>query len=150
MAVEIREQAFDPWQLLSQYQTCSPHLTTNCGATAVFVGSMRDVNEGDRVHHMSLEHYPEMTDRTLRKICDDATARWGLLDVLVVHRVGELDPGDPIVLVAVWSAHRAAAFEASRHIMEALKSTAPFWKKEMLDDGSRWVTKNTAGTVVDD
>jgi molybdopterin synthase catalytic subunit len=73
-----------------------------------------------------------------------------LLESLIIHRVGDLNPGDPIVLVAVWSMHRAAAFEASRHIMEDLKSRAPFWKKESLDDGHRWIAANTPGTTAHD
>jgi molybdopterin synthase catalytic subunit len=86
-----------------------------------------------------------MTEKHLEKICAAAADRWDLLDTLVVHRVGELHPADPIVLVAVWSAHRKDAFEACRHIMEDLKSNAPFWKKEQLQSGHRWVEKNTAG-----
>ena len=113
------------------------------GATAVFVGSMRDFNEGDDVQQMWLEHYPGMTEKHLQTIADEAMQKWDLLDVLLVHRVGEINPGDPIVLVAAWSAHRAAAFDASRYLMEELKSRAPFWKKEQLDSSSRWVEKNT-------
>ncbi|MGD8483625.1 MAG: molybdenum cofactor biosynthesis protein MoaE, partial [Thioalkalispiraceae bacterium] len=115
------------------------------GATAVFVGSMRDFNEGDDVQKMWLEHYPGMTEKHLEKIAHEAMQKWDLLDVLLVHRVGEIGPGEPIVLVAAWSAHRAAAFEASRYLMEELKSRAPFWKKEQLDNSSRWVAKNTPG-----
>jgi molybdopterin synthase catalytic subunit len=94
---------------------------------------------------MVLEHYPGMTEKHLEKICEQARTRWELNDSLIVHRVGELHPGDPIVLVAVWSAHRKAAFEASRWLMEELKTQAPFWKKEQLADASRWVEKNTPG-----
>ena len=115
------------------------------GATAVFVGTMRDLNEGDTVHGMLLEHYPGMTEKYLEKISRAAVERWNLLDSLIVHRVGELLPGEPIVLVAVWSAHRKEAFEASRWLMEELKSKAPFWKKERLAEGSRWVEHNTPG-----
>jgi molybdopterin synthase catalytic subunit len=147
MAVVIFDKPFDPWQELRRYEQRHIELLGKFGATAVFVGSMRDFNEGDNVHAMTLEHYPGMTERHLEQICADATKRWGLLETLVVHRVGDLEPGQPIVLVAVWSAHRAAAFEASRHIMEDLKSRAPFWKKEVLDDGHRWVAKNTPGST---
>jgi molybdopterin synthase catalytic subunit len=94
---------------------------------------------------MTLEHYPGMTEKELERIIGEAHERWQLLDELVIHRVGELLPNEPIVLVAVWSAHRKDAFEACRHIMEALKSRAPFWKKERLDQGVRWVDKNTDG-----
>jgi len=96
---------------------------------------------------MTLEHYPGMTERYLEEICHEANQRWELVEILVVHRVGDLLPGEPIVLVAVWSGHRAAAFEASRHVMEELKSHAPFWKKETLDRGQRWVSKNSDGST---
>ncbi|MGB5727905.1 MAG: molybdenum cofactor biosynthesis protein MoaE, partial [Thiogranum sp.] len=92
-----------------------------------------------------LEHYPGMTESYLEKISRDAVQRWDLMDSLIVHRVGELLPGEPIVLVAVWSMHRKAAFEASRYLMEELKSKAPFWKKEQLREGARWVERNTPG-----
>ena len=145
MAVSISHGAFDPWQQLQQHQ--QQHLTEGqFGATATFVGTMRDFNEGDDVRSMTLEHYPGMTEHQLEEIICEAEERWSLQDVLIVHRVGEINPGDPIVLVACWSAHRAAAFDACRHLMEALKSRAPFWKKETLTDMShRWVEKNTDG-----
>ena len=143
--IAIRNQPFDPWQELREYEQHGGPAAGASGAAAVFVGTMRDLNEGDRVHGMTLEHYPGMTEQHLEQICADAAARWQLLDTLVIHRVGELHPADPIVLVAVWSAHRKDAFEACRFIMEDLKSKAPFWKKEQLDSGSRWVEKNTPG-----
>jgi len=116
------------------------------GAAAHFIGTMRNHNEGDAVSSLTLEHYPAMTAKELAKIIDDAHAKWNLIDALIVHRVGTMTPGDPIVLTAVWSAHRADAFEACRYLMEELKSRAPFWKKETLADGKdRWVEKNTAG-----
>jgi molybdopterin synthase catalytic subunit len=86
-----------------------------------------------------------MTGRYLERIAREAVTRWDLLDCLVVHRVGRLEPGEPIVLVAVWTAHRAAAFEACRYLIEELKHRAPFWKKETLLDGERWVESNTPG-----
>ena len=147
MTVVIVEESFDPWRELARYQNEHAALLGKYGATAVFVGSMRDFNEGEDVHAMTLEHYPGMTERHLAELCAEATQRWDLLETLVIHRVGELRPGDPIVLVAVWSAHRAAAFDASRHVMEALKSHAPFWKKELLDEGHRWVANKTPGTT---
>ena len=147
MAVEIFDQAFDPWHELQRYQREHADLLGKFGATAVFVGSMRDFNEDEDVHRMTLEHYAGMTERYLEGICVAANQRWDLLEILVIHRVGDLFPGDPIVLVAVWSAHRAAAFEASRHVMEELKSNAPFWKKEFVDEGHRWIAKNTPGAT---
>lgn len=147
MTVKVTAQAFEPWQELATFEQENASLRGKCGASAVFVGTMRDFNAGDPVRAMTLEHYPGMTERHLDEICANARGRWDLLATLVVHRVGELLPGDPIVLVAVWSAHRAAAFEASRFIMEDLKSRAPFWKKELLDEGHRWVAENTPGTT---
>ena len=144
MQIEIKDAPFEPYSLLTQYQD-RVGFAGKYGATAVFVGSMREFNEGDDVSAMWLEHYPGMTEKYLEKISAEAAAKWDILDSLIVHRVGEMQPNDPIVLVAVWSAHRAAAFEASRYLMEELKSRAPFWKKESLADKSRWVEKNTEG-----
>lgn len=144
MAVEIHNQSFNPWQVIQQYQ--QQHIEAGkYGATASFVGTMRDFNEGDTVQAMTLEHYPGMTESYLDKICDEAKDRWDIMDCLIVHRVGEIMPDDPIVLTVVWSAHRAAAFDACRFLMEELKSKAPFWKKENLEQGHRWVEKNTPG-----
>ena len=144
MPSEIRTEAFDPWQETQQYQQA--HLTDGkYGATASFVGTMRDFNQGDDVTSMALEYYPGMTESYLDKICNEAKQRWDLLDCLIVHRVGEIFPNDPIVLTVVWSAHRKASFEACRYLMEELKSRAPFWKKEGLSEGHRWVDKNTPG-----
>ena len=143
--VEVREAAFDPWHYLAQWQA-QQATNTRSGATAVFVGTMRDFNEGDDVTGMFLEHYPGMTQRQLTELTQTVVQQWSLDAALVVHRVGELTPAEPIVLVAVWSAHRAAAFAACREIMETLKHAAPFWKRETLVDGSvRWVEKNTPG-----
>lgn len=147
MRVELCETAFDPLRELRRHQNSMAGLGSRFGATASFIGTMRDHNEGEPVKRMRLEHYPGMTERYLQRLAENALGRWQLLDVLIVHRVGDLYPDDPIVLVAVWSAHRAAAFEACRSLMEALKAQAPFWKKEFLADGERWVEKNTPGYV---
>jgi molybdopterin synthase catalytic subunit len=120
--------------------------TGGVGAVCVFVGSMRDLNEGRPVSAMTLEHYPGMTERELARIEQEARARWPLLDTLVVHRYGRLTPGDRIVLVAVASAHRDAAFDACRFLIDWLKTKAPFWKAEETDAGRRWV----AARVEDD
>jgi molybdopterin synthase catalytic subunit len=110
------------------------------GGVVSFVGLMRDLNDGDRVSTMTLEHYPGMTEKALQKIADEAAARWELSAVTVIHRVGELAPTDPIVLVVAASAHRGDAFRACEFIMDYLKTRAPFWKREQLADGrSRWV-----------
>jgi len=145
MKTEIRNSPFDPWDEVHRHQAGRPDLAGNYGATVVFVGTMRGLNEGDRVTRMHLEHYPGMTEAHLGQIAEAAMQRWEIQDVLLVHRTGEVAPNDPIVLVAVWSAHRAAAYEANRFIMEDLKSRAPFWKKETLEAGDRWVESNTPG-----
>lgn len=142
MLIEIKPSAFDPYQCLLDYQH-QAGFAGQYGATASFVGSMREFNLGDDVEAMELEHYPGMTEKYLEKICDEAMNKWDILDALIIHRVGKMLPSDPIVLVAVWSAHRAAAFDASRYLMEELKSRAPFWKKEAIQQGERWVDKNT-------
>jgi len=145
--INIHPSAFDPWQEIPEFQKVHLQGLSNYGATATFVGTMRDFNEGDEVLEMVLEHYPAMTQRQLQLVIAQAEKKWPLQHVLLSHRVGAIQPADPIVLVAVWSAHRAAAFEACRFMMEALKHQAPFWKKENLITGdSRWVAKNTPGT----
>ena len=145
MKVRVTDQPFDPWSELRAYQAGREELAGRFGATAAFVGTMRDFNQGDAVQAMTLEHYAGMTERHLEAISSQAAERWDLLDSLILHRVGRLLPDEPIVLVAAWSAHRREAFEACRWLMEELKSTAPFWKKEETENGSRWVEKNTPG-----
>jgi len=146
MQVKIVEQAFDPWQEIQQFQNSAQEMSGKFGATSVFVGTMRDFNEGDNVKGMSLEHYPGMTEKQLTDIVAETKQQWSVIDVLVVHRVGDVFPDEPIVLVAVWASHRGDAFDSSRYIMEALKSKAPFWKKEiLLTDAERWVDQNTDG-----
>ncbi len=146
MKIELRAAPFDPLLELGCYQAgLDQRLLGQYGATAIFIGTMRDHNEGESVRGMTLEHYPGMTERHLQRIVEAAAREWPLLDTLVLHRVGTLRPNDPIVLVAVWSAHRAAAFAACQSIMEELKSKAPFWKREDAADGPRWVEHNTPG-----
>ncbi len=140
MTVEICTEPFDPWQVIGR---SGPVTAGKCGATAVFVGTMRDFNEGLTVREMFLEHYPGMTERHLEAIAAEAAGRWELLDTLIVHRVGRIRPDETIVVVGAWAAHRAEAFAGARYLIEELKSRAPFWKKERLPDGERWVAKNT-------
>jgi molybdopterin synthase catalytic subunit len=109
------------------------------GAVASFVGLVRDANDGGDVRGMTLEHYPGMTERALAEICAEAESRWALQDLVVIHRVGALRPGDRIVLVAVASPHRGEAFAACEFVMDYLKTRAPFWKREDTPQGSRWV-----------
>jgi len=144
MLIEIREEAFDVFGALERYQSDFEH-KGKFGATASFIGTMRDFNEGDNVKSMTLEYYPGMTEKHLQKICDEAYQRWSIIDLLLLHRVGKVNIGEPIVLVSIWTAHRGDAFDACRFVMEDLKSKAPFWKKEELSDGERWVESNTSG-----
>ncbi len=102
------------------------------GAVASFVGRVRDVA-------MTLEHYSGMTERAIERIVDEARGRWQVIDCTVIHRYGELQPNDRIVLVVVASAHRGDAFAACEFIMDYLKTRAPFWKKEQTPQGERWV-----------
>ncbi|MFZ3174177.1 MAG: molybdopterin synthase catalytic subunit MoaE [Thiobacillus sp.] len=128
----------DPFDLGAEVAAMSRG-RTDIGAIASFVGLARDLNEGSGVAAMTLEHYPGMTEKALAALVDDACSRWTLLDVTVIHRVGRLLPGDPIVLVAVASQHRGEAFDACEFIMDYLKTQAPFWKKEETMEGERWV-----------
>lgn len=130
--VSVREADFDVGRELAGLAAGR----TDIGAVANFVGRVRG---GDDLVAMSLEHYPAMTEKALAGIVAEARARWPLLGVRVVHRVGRLLPGEQIVLVAVASSHRGAAFQACEFIMDFLKTRAPFWKKEELPGGSRWV-----------
>ena len=109
------------------------------GGLASFVGLVRDSNEGDAVSAMLLEHYPGMTEKALQKIGEEAAQRWALYKIRIIHRVGLLQKGDRIVLVAVSSAHRADAFAACAFLMDYLKTRAPFWKREQTRSGERWV-----------
>jgi molybdopterin synthase catalytic subunit len=102
------------------------------GAVASFVGVVRDVP-------MTLEHYPGMTENAIKAIVEEARGRWQVIDLAVIHRYGDLQPGDQIVMVAVASSHRGDAFAACQFIMDYLKTQAPFWKKEHRPEGSRWV-----------
>lgn len=118
--------------------------TGRVGGVATFVGLVRDYlgekPEGaPPVHALTLEHYPGMTERQLARIEAESRKRWDLADVLVIHRVGRMDPGEPIVLVCTSSAHRAAALEACAFLIDWLKTKAPFWKREETPDGESWV-----------
>ena len=143
MTVRITAEPFDPYAELAGYQPGGE--PERIGASAIFIGFMRDLNDGDQVATMELEHYPGMTERALEKLREEAISRWQLADALVIHRIGVMSPTDPIVLVAAWSAHRAASLDACRFLIEELKTRAPFWKKEQLGDRARWVEHNTPG-----
>lgn len=135
MKIAVQEADFDVGVELAAMTRGQPEV----GACASFVGYVRDRNDGAAVAAMTLEHYPGMTEKALATIVDEARGRWELLDVTVIHRVGRLDIGDQIVLVAVTSAHRGEAFAACEFIMDYLKTRAPFWKREETPEGARWV-----------
>ena len=146
MTVRIQSQDFDAGAEIARLRRGNPKI----GAIASFIGVCRDVNDGDAVSAMTLEHYPGMTEKALENIVVEATRRWDILDVLVVHRVGELKPADQIVLVVVAGAHRGEAFAACEFIMDYLKTRAPFWKKEQSTDGSRWVESRASDDAAAD
>lgn len=126
------------FELAVEYQRLARH--GRIGALVSFVGRMRDINLGDAVVGLSLEHYPGMTEKSLCELVQQARSRWSLEAVTLIHRVGEFQATDQIVLVLVASSHRGEAFSACEFLMDALKTQAPFWKKERLADGSsRWV-----------
>ncbi|WPP00755.1 molybdopterin synthase catalytic subunit MoaE [Pseudomonas sp. HR96] len=135
MTVRVQAAAFDPGAELNTLHSAN----AGVGAVVGFVGYVRDFNDGHEVSGMFLEHYPGMTEKALEKIILEAAQRWPLLKVEILHRVGALQPGEPIVFVGVASAHRRAAFEACDFVMDYLKTRAPFWKKENTEDGPRWV-----------
>jgi molybdopterin synthase catalytic subunit len=135
MAIRVQQEDFDLGAELLALRQGNPKI----GAIASFLGLVRDINEGDAVAGMSLEHYPGMTEKALERIVEQARARWDIFDALVIHRVGDLKPTDQIVLVAVTGAHRGEAFAACEFIMDYLKTEAPFWKREQTPSGARWV-----------
>ena len=140
MPVRIQSEDFDAGAEMDALRRGDPSI----GAIASFIGLVRDVNEGDRVSEMTLEHYPGMTHKALERIVDDAKSRWNIIDVLVIHRIGTLRPTDQIVLVVVTGTHRGEAFAACEFVMDYLKTQAPFWKKEQTGAGSRWVDARTS------
>lgn len=133
--VRIQEADFDVGRELESLAAGR----SDVGAVASFVGLVRDTNDGQAIRGMTLEHYPGMTEKALEEICAQAGARWDVLDVVVIHRVGPLRPGERIVLVGVASGHRGEAFAACEFIMDYLKTRAPFWKREDTPQGARWV-----------
>ena len=135
MAVLVQIEDFDVGAQLNKLRLASPSI----GAVVSFVGQVRDINDGDSISTLTLEHYPGMTERALKAIEAEAKLRWDILDSLIIHRLGLLQPLDQIVLVAVVSAHRGEAFKACEFIMDFLKTQAPFWKKETTTHGERWV-----------
>jgi len=133
--IRVQTEDFDAGAEIARIRAGNPRV----GAVASFVGVCRDVNDGESVATMTLEHYPGMTEKALAGIVEDARGRWRIDDVTVIHRVGEMKPTDQIVLVVVASGHRGDAFAACEFIMDYLKTRAPFWKKEATPSGAHWV-----------
>lgn len=133
--IRVGEADFSLDEELSRIMRESP----SAGGVASFVGLVRNKNDGAAVSRMTLEHYPGMTEKSLAKIAAAARKRFHLVDVIVVHRVGELKVGDRIVLCLTSAEHRSDAFAGCEYIMDWLKTEAPFWKKEQTPDGERWV-----------
>ncbi|WP_126975434.1 molybdenum cofactor biosynthesis protein MoaE [Frigidibacter oleivorans] len=133
MAVRVQAEAFDHGAEVAAFGQGG----RDTGAVVTFLGIVRD--DSGRMTAMEIEHYPGMTERALQAIEAEARARWDLTDCLILHRHGRLAPGEPIMMVATGSRHRAAAFAAAEFLMDYLKSRAPFWKKEIGDDGAAWV-----------
>jgi molybdopterin synthase catalytic subunit len=135
MPVRVQTEDFDIAREIATLRAANPKV----GAVASFIGTVRDVNDGSAVARLTLEHYPGMTEKALEEIVAEARSRWRIIDVTVIHRVGELKPLDQIVLVVVAGEHRGDAFAACEFLMDYLKTRAPFWKKEQTPAGSRWV-----------
>ncbi len=133
--VQVQTQDFD---LSTEVALLRQH-DSGVGAVCAFVGTVRDRNDGSAVASMELEHYPGMTERAIGAMLEQAQSRFDIRAARVIHRVGLLHPQDQIVLVAVTSAHRGQSFQACEFLMDYLKTQAPFWKKEVTPQGSRWV-----------
>lgn len=143
MTVRIQEEDFDLGTEIAALRKGDAQV----GAVVSFLGIVRDMNEGCQVKGMTLEYYPQMTEKSLENIATQAKARWDIWQTLIIHRVGPLLPEDQIVLVAVTSSHRGEAFAACEFIMDYLKTAAPFWKKEETPGGGRWVDARVTDDV---
>lgn len=140
MYIEVREQDFD---LDEEYQALVD-ASENSGAQVVFTGRVRHYSDSSSIKTLKLSHYPGMTEKVIKNICERACRHWKIQAIRVIHRVGELQPNDQIVMVGVSSEHRGDAFSGAEFIMDALKTEALFWKKEQLTDGrERWLDMKT-------
>ena len=133
--IQVQEETFD---LRSEYDQLRS-VSLKVGAVVTFTGTVRDLNEDASVQVLHLEHYPGMTERELDKIIDEAAERWNIIAATVIHRVGDLYPGDEIVFVGMASQHRGDAFASCSFVMDYLKTRATFWKKEKTEEGARWL-----------
>ncbi len=140
MKIAIQTEDFDVSTELILLRKDLPSI----GGINIFVGTVRDTHQGDDVHAMELEHYPGMTEKSLKDILEQAQKRWEILNATIIHRVGKLMPMDQIVFVAVATPHRGDAYAACEFIMDYLKTSAPFWKKEFTPQGERWVDARTS------
>lgn len=137
--IRVQTEDFDPGLELEQLHQAQ---AGRAGAIVSFTGLVRDLNAGERIERMTLEHYPGMTEQALAGIEREAQTRWTLSGSIIIHRVGPLQPNDRIVFVAAASAHRKAAFSACEYMIDELKTRAPFWKKEVTPAGERWVEQD--------
>ena len=135
--IRVQTVDFNPGDELEQLRSVN---TGKAGAMVSFTGLVRDLNEGDNITQLTLEHYPGMTEKALAKIETQANMQWELTATLIIHRVGPLQPNDNIVLVVAASMHRKQAFAACEFMIDTLKTSAPFWKKESLQNSDRWLT----------
>ena len=135
--IRVQTDDFNPGVELEQLRSEN---NGQAGAMVSFTGLVRDLNEGDNITQLTLEHYPGMTEKALTKIEAQANEQWDLTATLIIHRVGPLQPNDNIVLVVAASMHRKQAFQACEYMIDILKTNAPFWKKESLADSDRWLT----------
>lgn len=156
MSVRIQENDFDLAQELMSMRLAGQAKKEGIGAIVSFVGLVREfskdslndgLNENDAIQTLTLEHYPGMTEKALQAIELEAKTRWDIADSLIIHRVGTLKAQDQIVLVATTGAHRGEAFQACEFIMDYLKTSAPFWKKEATNQGERWVEAKLSDDV---
>ncbi|SHH27746.1 molybdopterin synthase catalytic subunit MoaE [Cognatishimia maritima] len=134
MRIQVQDAAFDLGAETERFAKAQDA----AGAVVTFTGIVRNNADGT-LKCMRIEHYPGMTEKALQKIADQAQERWDLTDLLIIHRHGDMVPGEMIMMVATASKHRLHAFEAAEYLMDYLKSRAPFWKKEMTADGAEWV-----------
>lgn len=135
--IRVQTDDFDPGTELEQLRE---RCAGEAGAVVSFTGLVRNLNAGDDVSQLTLEHYPGMTEKALTDIETTALHRWILVEAVIIHRVGPLAPNDRIVFVAAASAHRKDAFQACGFMIDTLKNDAPFWKQEQTPAGKRWVS----------
>ena len=137
----VQKEDFDLSTEVSLARECN----SGTGAIVSFVGTVRDI-EGNKLQSMTLEHYPQMTEKSLEEIASKARERWDIQSITIIHRIGELKVSDQIVLVVTTSKHRQDAFNSCNFIMDYLKTDAPFWKKESINDKDSWVDSRGSDT----